>query len=992
MTYTKYIPELEDGQGNVYGLKDAEAREQISDLASALEYQTIYQTKEISNGVWADTHYSLLIPISAGDKVTVDGTTIGTSSPIGFLANVTFPITAGDSAIFSSESGFTDVITVEDFATSSFVAPSDAKYLYAYLGTNRQYTRRPSHIIINGYDYIAKAFEDVQDVSAYTLNKIGNTSYLDCSGYESGGKWTGVTGNNHSLIIPVNGGERLDVYAKAEGTSPVGGLRSFVYPPQDNDTILFSEEDGWSGGAIAVARCAKFTAIIPSDVKYLCFYCGNKTTNTRKPAAIYINGVNYLNRNDLEFAKNKNPINRQTLIIPNLKSVNHGGYHTEAPWNSLPAFKISRKKGFSWIETDVQFTSDNIPVLCHDNYINNYAKNTDGTAISETVTIEEHTYADLLSYDFGIGRGYDAKYNGLQITTFEQLMNLARDIGLNVRLELKKNTTPTNSQIDLMFEIAEKYGMLKNMEWVSNQLAALQYIVTKYPDSDVGYIVSTDTDAKVQTVIVNARTLCTGRNQVTLGIGTITESNAKLLVDNGFVLDLLVTTLQDILDASPYVTSFTSNELVVEDVLKDYYLADVPGSHKAEVVSDSTSLADTTAITVFTTKDDSRTGMNDPMVYAVQSGKTGNGFTRNDGSVVYPVAGLGSLPAANANRRKMMALIRSWIGRDNIIHTNNDAPDLTTLFGADCEADENGKFHADCSSFVSSLLMGISYNNSRYVRGKSQSNLTYFNDNIAFPPSNFEARSSGGLYTFELAEYFSKQKRLFNKPNDLWTMRKTLRFGDIGFGVDDSDPHYYGIAHCFFILGVVNDTIIIAHCNSNTADGIEGTVIHWRAYPRGGLQFFARPNYGHDYAKSYFLTKGDGSTVIDSSVLTPGAEIMLDNHSSDSSILAGMMQYNPIFSACEDFIPVIPGSTISFSGSTSNTRGSFAARIHEYNEFFEPVRRGQTILVSGTKYDLTVSSAARYIRPSFGWLSSAGNKLFFSDMDNFEITITPPTV
>lgn len=411
---------------------------------------------------------------------------------------------------------------------------------------------------------------------------------------------------------------------------------------------------------------------------------------------------------------------------------------------------------------------------------------------------------------------------------------------------------------------------------------------------------------------------------------------------------------------------------------------------RTESVDTSADVVTTTEKTILVKKDDTSSGMNDPMLFSTQERKTLDGIARSDGSVVYPVAGLGTLPSANANRHKMMALIRNWIGRDNIVHTSNSAADLTTLFGANCEADANNKFHADCSSYVCSLLMGITYNNSRYVRGKDKNNITYFNDNLAFPPSNYDARSNGGLYTFELAEYFAKQKRLFNKPNDIWTMRKTLRFGDIGFGVDDNDKHYHGIAHCFFILGVVNDTIIVTHCNSNVSAGIEGTTIHWRAYPRDAFQFFARPNYGHDYAKGYFLRKPDGSSIIDYSVLTPGAEIALDNLVSNPDVLAGMMFYSPAFSACEDFIPVVPGSTISFSGTVSSSRGNYAARIHEYNEFYEPVRRGQTILASGTKYNLTVHANAHYIRPSFGWLNSAGNNLYFSDMDNFEITITPP--
>ena len=413
-----------------------------------------------------------------------------------------------------------------------------------------------------------------------------------------------------------------------------------------------------------------------------------------------------------------------------------------------------------------------------------------------------------------------------------------------------------------------------------------------------------------------------------------------------------------------------------------------------DIADDAASAAETTKPNVLIVKDDrEEIGTRNAMLYRTQEGKIRDGLSRNDGSVIYPVAGLGGLPTPNAPRKKLMALFRSWLGRENFVHTRNDGdPDLTTLFGEDCEADENNKFHADCSSFVSSVLMGITYDNSRYVRGKTEKNISYFHNNFAFPDSNYTARSKGGLYTFELAEYFAAQKRLFQKPTDLEVGRKTLRFGDIGFGVDSNDDHYYGIAHCFFILGTVNDKIIMAQCSSGgLTDRIEPSVFHWRLDYLGSMQLFARPDYGYDPYGELSLTKSNGATIIRNDVLTPGMEILLDNSGVYSDVKGGMIQYSEKFSACEDFIPVIPGSTVSFTGSVSNARGNFAARIHEYTSDFTPVRRGQTILVSGTKYDMTVQSNTRYIRPSFGWLNAAGNQLYFSDMDNFEITITPPS-
>ncbi|MBQ0070817.1 MAG: hypothetical protein KBS81_03020, partial [Spirochaetales bacterium] len=50
-------------------------------------------------------------------------------------------------------------------------------------------------------------------------------------------------------------------------------------------------------------------------------------------------------------------------------SINHRGYNTVAPENTLSAFRLSKEKGFTQVETDVAFTLDGVPVLLHDSTI-----------------------------------------------------------------------------------------------------------------------------------------------------------------------------------------------------------------------------------------------------------------------------------------------------------------------------------------------------------------------------------------------------------------------------------------------------------------------------------------------------------------------------------------------------------------------------------------------------------------------------------------------
>ena len=44
-----------------------------------------------------------------------------------------------------------------------------------------------------------------------------------------------------------------------------------------------------------------------------------------------------------------------------VRSINHRGYNTVAPENTLPAYELSKENGFQIVETDIAFTKDGVP-------------------------------------------------------------------------------------------------------------------------------------------------------------------------------------------------------------------------------------------------------------------------------------------------------------------------------------------------------------------------------------------------------------------------------------------------------------------------------------------------------------------------------------------------------------------------------------------------------------------------------------------------------
>lgn len=145
-----------------------------------------------------------------------------------------------------------------------------------------------------------------------------------------------------------------------------------------------------------------------------------------------------------------NNVNRNVLTIGDpLMSINHRGYNTEAPENTLSAFVESKRKGFNAIETDVRWTSDGIPVLLHDETID---RTSNGTG-----AIVSMTYAQARTYDFG--SWFSPEFAGEKIPSVEELLLLAKRIDLDIVLEVEPVSNLTNGYIKALVDMVNTYGM-----------------------------------------------------------------------------------------------------------------------------------------------------------------------------------------------------------------------------------------------------------------------------------------------------------------------------------------------------------------------------------------------------------------------------------------------------------------------------------------------------------------------------------------------------
>lgn len=235
-----------------------------------------------------------------------------------------------------------------------------------------------------------------------------------------------------------------------------------------------------------------------------------------------------------------------------VKAVAHRGYSTEAPENTLPAYRLAKKNGFNYAECDVSFTSDGVAVLLHDSTID---RTSNGAG-----SISALTYDTVRAMDFGSWKA--EAYTGTTIPTFEEFIALCRAVGLRPYVELKAGT---QAQIESLVDTVTRYGMREETTWISFTASYLSHVKAKDDRARLGLVA----DAVTADTITAAQGLRTDHNEVFIDCSGANAAAAVSLC-SAAQLPLEVWTVNDegtIKAMDPYVSGVTSDFLVAGRVL-----------------------------------------------------------------------------------------------------------------------------------------------------------------------------------------------------------------------------------------------------------------------------------------------------------------------------------------------------------------------------------------------------------------------------------------
>jgi len=214
-------------------------------------------------------------------------------------------------------------------------------------------------------------------------------------------------------------------------------------------------------------------------------------------------------------------------------SINHRGYSTIAPENTLPAYALSKKMGFEIVECDLEWTSDNVPVLLHDSTINRTGRNADGTQISSEININDITYEQALTYDFGIWKG--SQYVGTKIPTLAEFVLLCKNLGLKFLLDIKNELS--DAQVEIVANAINAVGMGDYAMFGTKYYTTLQKLGAIFPKAllDYGNISVEATDAQITNAIEVCNGLKTSVNKVVVSHYqyALTQAQYDALTDAG---------------------------------------------------------------------------------------------------------------------------------------------------------------------------------------------------------------------------------------------------------------------------------------------------------------------------------------------------------------------------------------------------------------------------------------------------------------------------
>ena len=160
--------------------------------------------------------------------------------------------------------------------------------------------------------------------------------------------------------------------------------------------------------------------------------------------------------------KNKKLLHKQkdgfNKIIELNNFIIHNGITDKIPPCSFASYKEAITRGYRIVDANIQFTKDKIPIICHQDYIENKDE--------QKEKIDNMEFKELKKIN--LGKKYEKKYRGEKIFTLEDLLILCKENNVLIELNLSNLNYQnyfenTNEYAKLIIDTIEKKDMMDSI-------------------------------------------------------------------------------------------------------------------------------------------------------------------------------------------------------------------------------------------------------------------------------------------------------------------------------------------------------------------------------------------------------------------------------------------------------------------------------------------------------------------------------------------------
>ncbi len=167
-------------------------------------------------------------------------------------------------------------------------------------------------------------------------------------------------------------------------------------------------------------------------------------------------------------------------MMGRISLVAHRGQPLTFPENSLQGFAYVLEAGVSYIETDIQITSDGVPVLCHDANLLELT--------GKQIIVADHEFARISEIPAGDPERFGDQFNDYRIASLQQLVDLLQqypDVTGFIELKAAALDNLGMKAVDLVMQQLEPIP--SQVVLISFEYEALHYASQHY-DIELGWV------------------------------------------------------------------------------------------------------------------------------------------------------------------------------------------------------------------------------------------------------------------------------------------------------------------------------------------------------------------------------------------------------------------------------------------------------------------------------------------------------------------------